>query len=246
MRKHVIVALAAALGLLAPAGPASAGSRPVEAPSCSDQDLIKINVSPPPPPAGDVTVTELRELLEAMSAGNRAPRVPPFPPPTIPVPVPTPAPAPAPAEGQVSPGRSIYQILLDRMRACLNAPQDAAVAAGDGTPTPAPGTLGTPDVVTTLEALVSGPLACRPATQAQPAAEDPAAAPASLLDAIGLRELVDAVLAGPVACAPGTMPALLLDAPAVPEVPEVPEATDQPSLMDRLGLRDALDRILRD
>lgn len=253
MYKHAILALATASGLLMAAEPASAEKLPVHV-TCGGEDAVKIDVPSPP---DDMTVGELRERLLAMSARSWAP-------------VHAAVRWQAPSGTSI---RTILLDGLRACRGARTEQKAAAAAdvIGDDTEAFELGMLGSPDVATMLETLVADPPACWPTFQAatdeetdevtdadeeadeeldeetdsDDEAEVADAQPAALLDAIGLRELLDAVLAGPVTCAPGTAPTSFFTAPtSFFTVPEVPLVTYEPSLMDRLGLSPALDRVL--
>ncbi|MEU4516849.1 hypothetical protein AB0G05_45815 [Nonomuraea wenchangensis] len=251
MYKHAILALATASGLLMATEPASAEGLPVQVTYCTGEDST-VDV---PSPADDMTVGELRERLVAMSALSTAAPTP------LRAVVKWRAPSGTSVSAILLDGLRACRSMQAKQSTADAADttddddtpadddtqtdddtqvDDDAQADDDDTPADDLAMLGSPDIATMLETLVAYPPACWP-TRWAGVDEDTETAetyPAALLDAIGLRELLDAVLAGPVTCAPGTAPTSFFAAP------EMPLFTYEPSLMDRLGLSAALDRVL--
>ncbi|MGA5764908.1 hypothetical protein [Nonomuraea bangladeshensis] len=263
MYKHAILALATASGLLMAAEPASAEKLPVHV-TCGGEDAVKIDVPSPP---DDMTVGELRERLLAMSARSWAPVHA-----AVRWQAPSgtsirtilldglracrgarteqKAAAAADVIGDDTEAFELGMLgspdvatMLETLVADPPACWPTFQAATDEETDEETDEVTDADVETDEE--LDEETDSDDEAEVAEETEVADAQPAALLDAIGLRELLDAVLAGPVTCAPGTAPTSFFTAPtSFFTVPEVPLVTYEPSLMDRLGLSAALDRVL--
>lgn len=250
MYKQAFAAFAATSGLLLAAGPAVAEDTETTTTSavpCSNRNGYSYNLKPPPPLTGDVRAEDVEKLIEKIMHNSAL-----FPASAAaPAPVPNAAanpaapnaavPAPTPSVPSGTPGRNTIESWVNQAITC-------AQRGGAKAPQLKSGDLDSDDYDIWFGGAVAAPAPVCTTTTA-PAA--PAPAPSTLLEAVGVTQLISALMTGQFACVPqgtgatATQP-LVPQSAAEPVMGTVPQVTAQQSasLLDSLGVTDLISGLL--
>ncbi|WP_153264974.1 hypothetical protein [Nonomuraea phyllanthi] len=240
MYKQAFAAFAATSGLLLAAGPAAAEDTETTTTSavpCSNRNGYSYNLKPPPPLTGDVRAEDVEKLIEKIMHNSAL-----FPASAANPAAPNAAvPAPTPSVPSGTPGRNTIESWVNQAITCAQRGGAKAPQLKSGDPE-------SDDFDIWFGGAVAAPAPVCTATTA-PAA--PAPAPSTLLEAVGVTQLISALMTGQFACVPqgtattATQP-LVPQSAAEPVMGTVPQVTAQQSasLLDSLGVTDLISGLL--